>query len=824
MAWREARGSPGKFALALVAMALAAAAASGLRSFTDGFAREEFAQAKAWIAADVSAAYFGPAPSREQVTAVRDLGVEFTTIAEMAASMTSERAADPVSGMVKIVNPSAYPYYGRIELDSRGDARSILDSEEIIASADLLESLRVQVGQAIRIGGIDFPIGGAIAAEPDRFAIPTAPVGRVIISAAAAKRTGLTDFGARGFFRVLLRTPPESDRRALCANLEEIFPDAHVIDFTSRTPETSAASLWIVPILNAIGWSALALGALTIGLAVHFHLLRNLGTIAILRCLGATTSRIASVYLVQVLALASTGIALGGAAGHWSPALFAWISIHFFGIELCRGEGLVFRSGIIVAGLAAAVWATWVPLSYIRHVRAGLILQGGTGKPQRPRFGWPLWAGGIVFATLLLCQLDTSWRSRGYVGLGIIAAFVFGDAAVRAAFLLMLHGVRVKRPWFVRQGIANLIRYGNQSRIAILSLAGVATFLVCILVTIGHLRTYILDSIPFESANLLVLHFDGNRKAQLTTEMSQLPGVEEAPEFVPTAWVALERAGEANLDQLRRLHLRTFIQRDWPATCSNSIPPRVEIVDGRWWTTLDAQPQVAISRDLATLFGVTPGNSMEFFAGNRRLKARVAALVTIPSAQRAWWREIIFNCDTLPNALYSGAIRVSQDGLAAVRRDLHQRFPDLIILELEELVDRTARIAQRELDVLLAIGGIAACISAALLVCILRSMRAFRENEFALMRALGARSWKMMAAIAVEYGAIGGFGGLLGAVAGTAGAWTLLFWGAGIREPALMLSTLLLASGISMGFSGGIAVAASVSLLHQKPLIVLRRK
>ena len=250
MAWREAWGSPGKFAIAVVAMALAVAAASGLRSLTGGFARGEFDHARTWIAADVSALYLGQAPSLEQLSALRALGegVQTTMVTELTTSLSSDQAADPVSAVVKIVDPGAYPFYGRLELTSGAHAREILGAGNLIASPDLLESLGVKVGGWIRIAGTDFRIGGVIAAEPDRFAIPSAPVGRVIVSTMAAKGTGLTDFGAKAFFRVLLRVPPEADRRAVCARLEELFPDARVIDYTSRTPETSAIFVWIVPV------------------------------------------------------------------------------------------------------------------------------------------------------------------------------------------------------------------------------------------------------------------------------------------------------------------------------------------------------------------------------------------------------------------------------------------------------------------------------------------------------------------------------------------------------------------------------------------------
>ena len=131
------------------------------------------------------------------------------------------------------------------------------------------------------------------------------------------------------------------------------------------------------------------------------------------------------------------------------------------------------------------------------------------------------------------------------------------------------------------------------------------------------------------------------------------------------------------------------------------------------------------------------------------------ALMRIPAAERAWWREIVLNCSALPNAVYSAALTISPDHLAEARDRLHRRLPDLILLELNELLDRIEHIARDEARVLLVIGILAACASAALLAAIVRSERVFREHEIGLLRALGASQWKMIAALTIEYGALG---------------------------------------------------------------------
>ena len=139
MALREARSSSGKFGLAALLMTVAAATAFGLRSITAGITGHAFENARSWIAADAMALYFGPQPAAEQWTAVRNLGagVESTLVAEMPIMLASDQVPDPVIAEVKAVDPSAYPYYGNVELASGRLFREALQGDAMVVSADV---------------------------------------------------------------------------------------------------------------------------------------------------------------------------------------------------------------------------------------------------------------------------------------------------------------------------------------------------------------------------------------------------------------------------------------------------------------------------------------------------------------------------------------------------------------------------------------------------------------------------------------------------------------------------------------------------------------
>ena len=370
-----------------------------------------------------------------------------------------------VAAVVKIVDPGAYPFYGRLGLTSGADARAILGAGELIASPDLLESLGVKVGGRIRIAETDFRIGGVIAAEPDRFCDPERSRGPRDRVDDGRETRRIDRFWHAGLFPRAAAYPARSGSPRTVHASRGHFP-RRARDRLHEPHTGSAVSVWIVPVLNVIGFLALALGAVAIGATVYFHLLRNLDTVAILKCLGATTQRIVSVYLTQVLALTSAAVLCGIAGRHWAESLLAWTCVRFFGIELSTAGASPPISGIIVLSLASAILAALVPLSRIGRTSSAVLLRRNAGEPpQRQSSGSnpALVITAVAFVALLSCQAAGPWSIRFYVALALVAMLLVADRVIRIFITIASRTVLIPAlPWFLRQGIANIHRYHAQ--------------------------------------------------------------------------------------------------------------------------------------------------------------------------------------------------------------------------------------------------------------------------------------------------------------------------------------------------------------------------
>ena len=180
-------------------------------------------QARTLMAADMSVRIFGM-PTPEQTAALAGLekrGVRQTWITETFTMASSGAVREPLLVSLKAVDPKVYPFYGTVRLDPAAALDAALDAQSVAATPDLLLRLRTKVGESIRIGGQEFRVAGALAAEPDRMTGSLNVGPRVMMSRGGLDRTGLISLGSRASERFLLRLPENGLGRAAGAQSPE---------------------------------------------------------------------------------------------------------------------------------------------------------------------------------------------------------------------------------------------------------------------------------------------------------------------------------------------------------------------------------------------------------------------------------------------------------------------------------------------------------------------------------------------------------------------------------------------------------------------------
>ncbi|MGH7913681.1 MAG: ABC transporter permease, partial [Candidatus Binataceae bacterium] len=490
IAWRETRSSLTKFLFVVLAVAAGVGALSGVRGFSESFHAMLTSEARTVMAADLMARQFTTADDR-QIAALDSLaaqGVEHTWITEtvsMAAAASPNAAAGnaaPVLAALKAVDPTKYPYYGEMKLNPPMPLQKALTPETVVAGEDLLLRLHLQAGDKVKVGEKEFRIAAAIVTEPDRMSASLNIGLRMMMSREAFAETGLMQLGSRASERYLFKLdagapPVEQVRREIHYTL----PDAMVTDFHQSNPIITMGLDRATTFLSLICLIALIVGAIGVAMAMHAHLQQKMDNVAVMKSLGATSREIIRIYTLQTLMLGLAGGLVGVALGRGIEQIFPLLIQKYFPVAQAMTWHLDAAWQGIAVGVLTTLLFTLPPLLAIRKIPPALILRRDMPEarpPWRKRLGDA--RSALVMGVLILVGLGAiaalladSRRIGGYFA-GGLAGSLIALTIVAAILLRSVRGFLKNSPWrlpsWIRQGMANLYRQGNQAQAILVAL------------------------------------------------------------------------------------------------------------------------------------------------------------------------------------------------------------------------------------------------------------------------------------------------------------------------------------------------------------------
>lgn len=823
LAVRDLRASPLSFLLASLAILISVAGVYGIRSTTAAFKLSAVGNARLFIAADI-AVYLQRAPTSSDLNAVRRMGLESVVVTEMGGGVTSPNSPDPAMVLTKIVDPSVYPLYGTIRLSPPASLNDALGPHSAVVTGDLLEALHIKVGDTIRMQDAELSVRGVIEQEPDRFAgVPTLSP-RMIVSEQCAESLPDPAYGAV-FSRVLLKIPRDADRVALDVKLENLFPDGEVVDYTTPTPQMSVALDWIVPFMDALAVLALAFGAVATGVVAYLRVLQRIETIAILKAVGATSAQIVASYLFQILLISGCGGLAGAVVGRAVEFVFDQMALRIAGAPLESPARLETALETVAIAVLSSLIAALIPLLRIRRIPASAVLREDTRERDEIRHSLLRGRGVEPAALVLGAFLGVFWLLRlihsgimriyliGAIAVSFALAYWLGRASI-AAFSSAVRKMGPRAPNALRHGALNLFRYQRQTRVAVVTMAIAVGLALISLLGQRDIARMIFNSIPFHAPDFWVLNLDHNTAPEVAAQLGREPGLTAPPVVIPSVWLALDSANGVKLTDLRARR-QEWIQRLWPATCSETIPERVRVAEGHWWNPGTQQDLVALDENIARLFGVGVGDTVAFLdPSGVPGDVRVAALIDVPPVERFWY-QVTATCHVFENrdAIINAGISVGRPYLESVRRDLNWRYSTLPVVNAADMLRSVQSLARQAAAVSSAIAGFILLSSIFTMAAITRVLGTFRSREIAIIRALGGPASFVRRAYSLEHLALGAIAGTIGAACGCAilsVIMTVITW---------HRSWLFDFPAVVMGIVGAAVLIAAAALAGVRPFL-----
>src|SRR6185436_5256865 len=436
-----------------------------------------------------------------------------TARTETIETPTMVRPADPNRVAARMVElkaiQSGFPLYGSLTLEGGTPySHGLLEHHGALVRPELLTALGVSVDDSITIGTTSFDIRGVVANEPGRNLGAFSLGPRVFVDFDDMPQTGLLVFGSRARRVVLARVPDETldDMiRALGDDFSEDYVNARSYratdDAIGRDFDRSENYLSLVGLVIVI------LGGIAVSSVTRVFVLQKIRSIAVLKCLGATSGQIMGIYLLQVMSLGLAGSLLGVAIARLAlagiPIALGPQSTSILATVNYTINWRIALQGITIGVLVSLLFSL-VPLLDVRLVKPSLLLRDEARKASRD----PARIAAMVFVSAALVAV-AAWQAAS-LRIGVVICVGF---AVLAVVLILAGRLLVKAispmanaPSFpLRHAVLHLSRPGNQTRVILLAV-GLGAFFI---VGIRSLQASLLDEfsiqIGSDSADMFLL-------------------------------------------------------------------------------------------------------------------------------------------------------------------------------------------------------------------------------------------------------------------------------------------------------------------------------
>lgn len=835
MARREIRAAWRNLLFFFLCIGIGVGSIVALRSTIQNINRSVAGQARQLLTADVQVDSTRPW-SPESLAAIERVAqgplVEARTETIEANTMVRPvDAAHEGAMMVELKGVEAgFPLYGDFTLKGGEKFRyDILRGSGAVVAPLLLERLRLRVGDSIKVGESTFEIRGEIEREPGGGGgFRLGP--RIMIERGAVEGTGLVGFGSRARRRLLLKVREGSLedvvqglRRELKGQLATVnsYRDAqaNLNEQFARTENYLALTGLVVLVLGGIGVSSVT----------RVFIEQKRASIAVLKCLGATSRQITTVYLTQVMALGLAGSLLGvalarGALGlvgrYFADSLPPDMSYNVVSGAVAQGLGL----GVLVSILFSAL-----PLLRIRHVKPNMLLRdetGDEGKRRRPDMVRWL-AGALVILGLFLLS---SWQAgSGRIGLFFLGGLALTAEVLYLAAMLLVYLVRRARhirSFALRQAVNSLYRPGNQTRIIVMAV-GLGAFVV---MSIQSLQTNLLAEIDVSSRTnlpgMFLIDIQPDQKQGVEKLVEQTMGTR--PELIPTvrARIFAINGREVDLEEPGATQERGRLGREYVVTYRSILEANETIVAGKFWDALpSSSPEVSIEEGLRGLRGLDVGGQITFDIAGRKLSARVTSIRHVDWRNSRTGFMVLFRPGALENApqMLIAPINAPPGEIERARfqRALLDQYPNISVIDVAEVVNTVSKILNNITLAVSFLGAFVFLCGVLILIGSIAMTKFQRIYEVAILKTLGAQRKALLVMLFIEYGLLGLVAGLVGVLASAALSYSVARFVLEIPWTFLPVQTV---SGLvlTVALVTIIGLSSSLSVLRRKPLAILR--
>lgn len=828
MAWRDFKASAGKLSLFMLSIVLGIAAIVSIQSFGETLKTNIALQSKSLMGADFKIDSDNELTQDAQQIVDSLGGADAREIAFSSMALFTKNQATKLMQVRGISN--GFPFYGKIETTPAEAATVFNEKKGALVDATVLLQLNITPGDSIKIGAVTLPVLGALNALPGSNAVFSAIAPPVIIPYEAIEETGLVQVGSRIKYEYYFNAPGTDLTKledAVSDRLDAVEADLDTHLATSERLGRRYENFG--KFLNLVGFIALLLGCVGIASATTIYIREKLKSVAILKCLGASSNQAFQIYLIQIGSLGFVGGIIGTFAGLILQQLFPLLLKDLLPVDVMITISWTVVLMGIVTGVFMSVLFALYPLLNTLKISPLQALRTIESEMQSRRIAVAVTLAILSFIFLYAFWLLQDYRyALGFLA-GILVTFSILAGIARGFMRLIRHYFPSTWSFTSRQSLRNLFRPKNQTVVLILAI-GVGTFLIS---TLYFTKDILLSQAALdgktENANMILLDVQKDEMQNIvaTLEENNLNALEQIPIVTMRVHSINGRTNtDLKIDSTSQIN-RWILNHEFRTTYRDSLIASETLQAGSFTKSVESNAgiiPISVSDNFATDAQVELGDEVVFNVQGKLITTQIGSIRLVDWSRMQLNFSIVFPKGVLETAPQFGIVttKVIDDQTSAdIQRILVTQYPTLSILDLRQVLTVIEKLLTKISYIINFMAFFSILIGVIVLLGAVRTSKYQRIRESVLLRTMGAKSKDILKIQGLEYLYLGLLGALSGILLSLIGSLALAYF---VFETTFIPSIIpfaVLLPGITL-LVLIIGLSNSRSVIKSTPLEVLR--
>ncbi len=674
LAFRELRGSRGKFKIFAACLILGVATITGIGSISANLSSGVDNNSRSLLGGDISLELSHRPLSPNIIQFLKTVG-SISHMNTLRAMVRPSKGKKRTLVELKSVD-NFYPLAGNLILKPYMPVAAALNPPVGPAGAvvdrALLQRMGLNIGDKIEIGNNSFVIKAELVREPDRIIRFTTFGPRVLIHSKSLAKTGLLVEGSLVKYIYKISLFNNKSANEVIKTLNKKFPSTgwRIRTTDNAVPGFDRFNNQVTQFLTLIAFTTLLVGGLGIGNSAKNYLEQRVSTIATLKCLGGENKLVFQIYFTQMFFMGVFCILIGIGTGAVIPILLSDLISEMIPITL---PNAVFFKPLFLGfiyGILVTFIFTLLPLAKTTMIKPGYLFRSATTREiARTPNKFLFWIFGSFLSLAIISIINNSDQKLTFffvIGISLLFfIFSFGSYVVKF-FCSKLTHLQLR---FLRLMLSNITRPGNLTTGIILSLGCGLTLLLTVALVENNLSRRLTSEIPNVAPSYFFIDIQPHQNEKFMRIVNNSPGVTKIEKTPMTRGRVVSVNGVLTKNVKPRQDIAWAIRGDRGLTYAAEKPPNAEIVSGNWWSEdYSGKPLISMGANVARGLNVDIGDTITFNILGREIRAEIANLRYIDWSNLQMNFVFIFSPGTLEAAPHSIIAAVYASGIEAAEQ------------------------------------------------------------------------------------------------------------------------------------------------------------